>query len=291
MAKHGKPLGIDIGGSGIKGAPVDLVDGDLAGKRLKILTPKPATPDAVAEVVDQIVDHFADVTGDSPIGVTVPAVVIRGTVLSAANIDPSWINTDAEALIQEHTGRAVTVLNDADAAGLAEMYYGAAKGVQGLVILTTLGTGIGTALIHDGRLVPNSELGHLEIDGYDAEDRAASSVKDAEGLSWDERGGTPGPGRALLPAGSGPVGSDVGGEVGSADDAGLVAQLGRDDRAAQRELRQEVVAVLGDASADDDEVGGEELLDRVVVGLEALDVLVPRPVSYTHLTLPTICSV
>ena len=144
MAKNGTPLGIDIGGSGIKGAPVDLKAGDLAGKRLKILTPKPATPDAVAEVVDQIVDHFADVTGDSPIGVTVPAVVIRGTVLSAANIDPSWINTDAEALIKEHTGRAVTVLNDADAAGLAEMYYGAAKGVQGLVILTTLGTGIGT---------------------------------------------------------------------------------------------------------------------------------------------------
>jgi len=186
MAKHGKPLGIDIGGSGIKGAPVDLKKGELAGKRLKILTPKPATPDAVAEVVDQIVDHFADVTGDSPIGVTVPAVVIRGTVLSAANIDPSWIDTDAEALIKEHTGRAVTVLNDADAAGLAELYYGAAKGVQGLVILTTLGTGIGSALINDGRLIPNSELGHLEIEGYDAEDRAASSVKDTEGLSWDE---------------------------------------------------------------------------------------------------------
>jgi len=186
MAKHGKPLGIDIGGSGIKGAPVDLKAGDLAGKRLKILTPKPATPDAVAEVVDQIVDHFADVTGDSPIGVTVPAVVIRGTVLSAANIDPSWINTDAEALIKEHTGRAVTVLNDADAAGLAEMYYGAAKGVQGLVILTTLGTGIGSALVYDGVLVPNSELGHLEIDGHDAEDRAASSVKELEGLSYPE---------------------------------------------------------------------------------------------------------
>ena len=108
MAKHGRPLGIDIGGSGIKGAPVDLKAGDLAGKRFKILTPKPATPDAVAEVVDQIVDHFDDVTGDSPIGVTVPAVVIRGMVLSAANIDPSWIDIDAEALIKEHTGRAVT---------------------------------------------------------------------------------------------------------------------------------------------------------------------------------------
>ena len=186
MAKKGKPLGIDIGGSGIKGAPVDLKAGDLAGKRLKILTPKPATPDAVAEVVDQIVEHFADVTGGSPIGVTVPAVVIRGTVLSAANIDSSWRGTDAEALIKEHTGRDVTVLNDADAAGIAELHYGAAKGVQGLVILTTLGTGIGTAIIHDGVLVPNSELGHLEIDGYDAETRAASSIKDAEGLSWGE---------------------------------------------------------------------------------------------------------
>jgi polyphosphate glucokinase len=186
MAKTGTPLGIDIGGSGVKGAPVDLATGTLAQKRLRIATPQPATPDAVAAVVDQIVDAFAGVTGDSPIGVTVPAVVIRGTVLSAANIDPSWVNTDAEALIMAHTGRSVTVLNDADAAGLAELYYGAAKGEKGLVIVTTLGTGIGSALIYDGRLVPNSELGHLEIDGYDAEDRAAASVKENEGLSYDE---------------------------------------------------------------------------------------------------------
>ncbi len=186
MAKKGYPLGIDIGGSGIKGAPVDLKAGEFAKSRLKIATPQPATPEAVAQVVDQIVDEFEKETGGSPIGVAVPAVVIRGTVLSAANIDPSWINTDAEALIKEHTGRSVTVLNDADAAGLAELHYGAAKGEHGLVIVTTLGTGIGSALIYDGRLVPNSELGHLEIDGYDAEDRAASSVKDNEGLSWDE---------------------------------------------------------------------------------------------------------
>lgn len=186
MAKKGNPLGIDIGGSGIKGAPVDLTTGKLVHARLRIDTPQPATPDAVARVVDQIVDAFADETGDSPIGVTVPAVVIRGTVLSAANIDPSWVDTDAQALIKEHTGRSVTVLNDADAAGLAELHYGAAKGEKGLVILTTLGTGIGTALIYDGRLIPNSELGHLEIDGYDAESRAASSVKEREDLSWDE---------------------------------------------------------------------------------------------------------
>lgn len=186
MAKKGYPLGIDVGGSGIKGAPVDLKKGEFAMSRLKIATPHPATPEAVAQVVDEIVDEFEKETGSSPIGVTVPAVVIRGTVLSAANIAPSWINTDAEALIKEHTGRSVTVLNDADAAGIAELHYGAAKGEHGLVILTTLGTGIGSALIHDGRLIPNSELGHLEIDGYDAEDRAASSVKDNEGLSWDE---------------------------------------------------------------------------------------------------------
>ena len=186
MAKKGYPLGIDVGGSGIKGAPVDLKKGEFAMSRLKIATPQPATPEAVAQVVDEIVDEFEKETGSSPIGVTVPAVVIRGTVLSAANIAPSWINTDAEALIKEHTGRSVTVLNDADAAGIAELHYGAAKGEHGLVILTTLGTGIGSALIHDGRLIPNSELGHLEIDGYDAEDRAASSVKDNEGLSWDE---------------------------------------------------------------------------------------------------------
>ena len=186
MAKKGYPLGIDVGGSGIKGAPVDLKKGEFAMSRLKIATPQPATPEGVAQVVDEIVDEFEKETGSSPIGVTVPAVVIRGTVLSAANIAPSWINTDAEALIKEHTGRSVTVLNDADAAGIAELHYGAAKGEHGLVILTTLGTGIGSALIHDGRLIPNSELGHLEIDGYDAEDRAASSVKDNEGLSWDE---------------------------------------------------------------------------------------------------------
>ena len=145
MAKKGYPLGIDIGGSGIKGAPVDLKAGEFAKSRLKIATPQPATPEAVAQVVDQIVDEFEKETGGSPIGVAVPAVVIRGTVLSAANLDPSWINTDAEALIKEHTGRSVTVLNDADAAGLAELHYGAAKGEHGLVIVTTLGTGIGSA--------------------------------------------------------------------------------------------------------------------------------------------------
>jgi polyphosphate glucokinase len=186
MGTKGWPLGIDVGGSGIKGAPVDLARGEVTEQRLRIPTPVPATPDAVAEVVDQIVDHFAEQTGDSPIGVTVPAVVIRGTVLSAANIDPTWLNTEAEELIQRHTGRAVTVMNDADAAGLAELHYGAARGEQGLVIVTTLGTGIGSALIHDGRLVPNSELGHLEMDGQEAEKIAASSIMVRDNLTWEE---------------------------------------------------------------------------------------------------------
>jgi polyphosphate glucokinase len=186
MGTKGRPLGIDVGGSGIKGAPVDLSRGEVTETRLRIPTPVPATPDAVAEVVDQIVEHFAEQTGDSPIGVTLPAVVIRGTVLSAANIDPTWLNTDAEELIQRHTGRAVTVMNDADAAGLAELHYGAARGEHGLVIVTTLGTGIGSALIHDGRLVPNSELGHLEMDGQEAEKSAASSIMVRENLTWEE---------------------------------------------------------------------------------------------------------
>jgi polyphosphate glucokinase len=186
MVSSGNALGIDIGGSGIKGAPVDLERGTLTTKRLRIETPRPATPDAVAAVVDQIVDAFGEDTGTSPIGVTVPGIVLRGTVLSAANIDAAWLGTDAEALIREHTGRSVTVLNDADAAGIAELHYGAAKGVDGLVIVTTLGTGIGSALIYDGTLVPNSELGHLEMDGLPAEKIAASSIMTAEGLTWEE---------------------------------------------------------------------------------------------------------
>lgn len=187
MAKtSGTPLGIDIGGSGVKGAPVDLHKGEFAAKRLRIDTPKPATPDAVAEVVDQIVDHFADVTEDAPIGVTVPGIVIRGKVLSAANIDPSWVDTDAADLIREHTGRHVTVLNDADAAGLGELYYGAAKGADGVVLLITLGTGIGSALIHRGVLVPNTELGHIEYEGESVEKFAAASVKENQDLTYPQ---------------------------------------------------------------------------------------------------------
>ena len=177
------PFGIDFGGTGIKGAPVDLAQGDFAHDRVRIDTPKPANPQAVARVFQQIVDSFP--SASTPVGVTVPGIVRRGVVLSAANIDKSWIGEDADAIFTETLGREVHVVNDADAAGLAEVEYGAAKGRQGLVMVITLGTGIGSAMIFDGQLVPNSEMGHLEIDGEVAELRAATSAREREGLSWE----------------------------------------------------------------------------------------------------------
>src|SRR3954447_12644826 len=137
------PFGIDFGGTGIKGAPVDLGKGEFAAERERIKTPSPSTPEAVAEVFVELLAHFPDSRG--PVGVTVPGVVRRGVVHSAANIDEAWIGTDADRLFTEATGRDVHVVNDADAAGLAEVRYGAAKGRAGLVIMTTLGTGIGSA--------------------------------------------------------------------------------------------------------------------------------------------------
>lgn len=178
------PFGIDFGGTGIKGAPVDLAVGDFAHDRVRIDTPKPANPQAVAKVFHQIVDSFESAT--TPVGVTVPGIVRRGVVLSAANIDKSWIGEDADAIFTKALGREVHVVNDADAAGLAEAEYGAAKGRQGLVMVITLGTGIGSAMIFDGELVPNSEMGHLEVDGEVAEVRAATSAREREGLSWKE---------------------------------------------------------------------------------------------------------
>jgi polyphosphate glucokinase len=182
----GSVLGIDIGGSGVKGAPVDLTSGEFTQDRLRIETPKPATPESVAGVVEQIADRFADDIADSPIGITIPAVCQNGVARSAANIDPSWVDADVDALFTERLGRPVHVVNDADAAGVAEARYGAAKDVRGVVILTTLGTGIGSALLLDGRLLPNSELGHLELDGRDAEDHAAQSAMEREQLSYEE---------------------------------------------------------------------------------------------------------
>ncbi|MEO3938993.1 ROK family protein [Dermatophilaceae bacterium Soc4.6] len=185
-SKRGFPLGIDVGGSGIKAAPVDLEKGSFAAKRKRVDTPQPATPEAVIEVIAQLVEHFADQVGDAPIGVTVPAVVTHGTVRSAANIDQAWIDFEGEKAMSKALGREVTLVNDADAAGYGELHYGAAKNENGLVILTTLGTGIGSAILYNNLLVPNSELGHLEIDGKDAEKEAASSVKDRLGMSYED---------------------------------------------------------------------------------------------------------
>jgi polyphosphate glucokinase len=186
MARTGPVLGIDIGGTGVKGAPVDLTTGTLVGERKKIKTPRPATPHAVADVVEQIASHFSDDLGSGIIGIAIPAVCQYGVARSAANIDPSWVDTDVDALFTERLGRPVHVVNDADAAGVAEAKFGVAKDVPGLVILTTLGTGIGSAFLLDGKLMPNSELGHLEIDGEDAEHRAAQSAKQREQLSYPQ---------------------------------------------------------------------------------------------------------
>jgi len=182
---HPTAFGIDIGGSGIKGAPVDLTKGEFAADRVRIPTPNPSTPAAVAATVAEVVDSF-DLAKGVPIGVTFPAVILHGVAQSAANVDKSWIGTDVEKAVHETTGRRVLAVNDADAAGFAEVRYGAAKGVDGVVLVVTLGTGIGSALIVDGHLVPNTELGHLEIDGFDAESRAAESVRDREDLDWEQ---------------------------------------------------------------------------------------------------------
>ena len=180
------PLGVDVGGSGIKGALVDLKKGEFAADRLRIETPEGATPADVADVVAGIVETFSRHCADQPVGVTIPAVVRRGVVESAANIDKSWIGTDVEKLMSERLERPVTVLNDADAAGVGEVRFGAGRKVAGTVLLTTLGTGIGSALFVDGHLVPNTELGHIELDGHDAETRAASSAREREDLSYKE---------------------------------------------------------------------------------------------------------
>lgn len=179
-----QPFGIDFGGTGIKGAPVDLSRGDFANERMRFKTPDKSTPQAIADIFVELLAGFPGCTG--PVGVTVPGVVRHGVVHSAANIDDAWIGTDADALFTAATGRDVHVVNDADAAGLAEVRYGAARGRRGLVIVTTLGTGIGSAFVHDGVLIPNSELGHLEIDGHDAETRASNRAREKDGLSWHE---------------------------------------------------------------------------------------------------------
>lgn len=179
-------FGIDVGGSGIKGCIVDGETGELDGSRLRIPTPQPSTPEAVADVIAEITEHFQ---WQGKIGVTLPCVIKQGTALTAANVDHHWIDTDAAELLAKRLGRQhddIVVLNDADAAGMAEMRYGAGRDRSGVVVLLTFGTGIGSAVFLDGKLVPNTEFGHLEVDGHDAEKRAAASVKDEKDLSWEE---------------------------------------------------------------------------------------------------------
>ncbi len=174
-------LGIDIGGTGIKGAPVDIATGALVAERKRIPTPTPAKPHAVAEVVAEIVKAF---DWHGPVGCGFPAVIRNGVALTAANIHPRWVETNAEALFAEATGCPVKVLNDADAAGLAEMAFGAGRGRMGTVLIVTIGTGLGTAIFVDGHLVPNMEMGHIEIRGKDAEWGATDAARKREKLSW-----------------------------------------------------------------------------------------------------------
>lgn len=174
-------LGIDIGGSGIKGAPVDLSAGKLLEERQHIPTPQPATPDAVSDAVVEMVRHFE---WRGPIGCGFPAVVQNGVARTAANIDPAWIGTDARQLLTEATGCPITLINDADAAGLAEMSYGSGHGRAGTVMMITIGTGLGSALFRNGQLVPNTELGHLRLHGRVAEKYASAAVRSRQALSY-----------------------------------------------------------------------------------------------------------
>jgi polyphosphate glucokinase len=179
----GQALGIDIGGTGIKGALVDTTKGELLSDRIKLDTPKGGEPGDIVKVVVEIVEQLK-VAKTVPVGVCFPAIVINGKTMSAANVSKKWIDFDAEKLFEKALGRDIRFVNDADAAGVGEVRYGAAKNVGGLVIMTTLGTGIGSALIYDGVLIPNAELGHIEIDGRDAERRASYSAKERARLNW-----------------------------------------------------------------------------------------------------------
>jgi polyphosphate glucokinase len=179
-------LGIDIGGSGIKAAPVDVSSGTFTAPRVKVPTPRPALPASVAEAVAGLV---ADFSWSGPAGVAFPGVVIGGVTYTAANLDPAWAGLGASALFGKATGLTLSMINDADAAGLAEMKFGAGAGEKGTVLLVTFGTGIGTALFTDGLLVPNTELGHIEIHGKDAEERASERAREDHDLGWTKWAG------------------------------------------------------------------------------------------------------
>jgi polyphosphate glucokinase len=178
-------LGVDIGGTGIKAAPVDLRTGVFKADRVRVLTPKPATPDAIGKAVAQVVAAF-EPSKKTPIGVTFPGVIQQGVVRFAPHMDPSWIGVNVDDVLRDFVGRYVHTINDADAAGYGEFLYGAAHGGDGVIFLATLGTGIGTALIVDGEVVANTELGHLIVDGNDAEEYNADSGRERHGLDWDQ---------------------------------------------------------------------------------------------------------
>ena len=180
-----KAIGIDIGGTGIKGALVDTKNGELLSSRIKLETPAGGEPEAIAEVVARIVSQLTN-RSDRNIGICFPAVVKDGVTRSAANVSKRWIGLDAQELFSKALHSKVEILNDADAAGYAETIFGAGKSKPGLVIMTTLGTGIGTALIHNGVLIPNTELGHIQLEGVDYETRASFAAKEREGLSFEQ---------------------------------------------------------------------------------------------------------
>jgi polyphosphate glucokinase len=179
-------LGIDIGGSGVKAAPVDIASGTLTAERVKVPTPRPAVPQAIADAVKGLV---ADFGWEGPTGIAFPGVVIGGVTYTAANLDSSWIGVDARALFSKATGLRASLVNDADAAGLAEMRFGIGAGEVGTVLMLTFGTGIGSALFTDGLLVPNTEFGHIEIRGRDAEQRASERARALHDLSWGKWAG------------------------------------------------------------------------------------------------------
>ena len=184
-----KAVGIDIGGTGIKGAIVDVSTGKLLSDRIKLPTPEGGEPDDIVLTVQEVLKKLGSPDKKLPMGLCFPAVVVKGRTLSAANVSKKWIGLEAEALFEKGLDRDISFVNDADAAGYAEALYGAAEKNKGLVILTTLGTGIGTALIYKGVLIPNAELGHLQIEGFDWETKAAYSAKERENLSWEEWAG------------------------------------------------------------------------------------------------------
>jgi polyphosphate glucokinase len=176
-------LGIDIGGSGVKGAPVDTARGELLAERYRLPTPQPSDVTSVVAVAAEVAGQFA---GYDRVGITFPGVVVDGVVRTAANVDKSWIDAPAAQLFTEQLGHPVSVLNDADAAGVAEVTYGAGRDQRGLIMMLTFGTGIGSALFFDGKLIPNTEFGHIELHGKDAELTASDRVREEEGMSWEK---------------------------------------------------------------------------------------------------------